>query len=474
MGTRKSMAALSADEKARFVAAILQLKANGVYDRYVRQHRDLFTLGIHRTSIFLPWHREFLRRLERDLQAVDPSVNLPYWDWTEDRSTGAPLWSDDFMGGDGESGSGRVTSGPFAFNTGQWDLTVTDSSDAGPALRRNLGGGILPSALLVDNILTRVPYASFAPALETRIHNRVHVWIGGSAATASSPNDPAFFLLHCNVDRLWAVWQAQHPNEAFYQSDGFGRGINDPLMPWAEELNPPTPGSLLDHTALGYTYDTDIVDSPDQITDLPIGAPAQPADIGAAGEMDWYRFIVAAAGTYIMETEGSTDVVMTLFGPNSQTAQVTEDDDSGQSRNARIVSNLTAGTYFLRVRHYQPTSTGLYRISVKGEQPQTPIPEIQVDGPAVQGNIEAANESDIYRFTAPVTGLYTIQTEGNTDTFLSLFGPNSQTVLITQNDDSGAGLNSRIVADLVAGVYFARVRHYSPIGTGAYTIGVRR
>jgi tyrosinase len=246
MGIRKNQATLTADEKARFIAAVLQLKANGTYDRYVRQHRDLFNEGIHRTSIFLPWHREFLRRLEQDLQAIDPTVNLPYWDWTVDRSTGAPMWSEDFMGGNGEQGSGRVTSGPFAFATGQWNLTVTDPFDPGPALRRNLGGGsMLPNDSQVDNVLTLVPYLNFRPALEVNIHNRVHSWIGGSAVMMSSPNDPAFFLLHCNVDRLWAMWQARHPGEPFYQSDGPDHGLNDPLAPWAEEASPPTPGGLV-------------------------------------------------------------------------------------------------------------------------------------------------------------------------------------------------------------------------------------
>ena len=87
----KNQAALAAGEKARFIAAVLQVKANGGYDHYVRQHRDLFNEGIQLISIFLPWHREFLRRFEQDLQAIDPTVNLSYRDWTVDRSSGAPI-----------------------------------------------------------------------------------------------------------------------------------------------------------------------------------------------------------------------------------------------------------------------------------------------------------------------------------------------------------------------------------------------
>jgi tyrosinase len=234
------------------------------------------------------------------------------------------------------------------------------------------------------------------------------------------------------------------------------------------------PANVVNHEALGYTYDSDPVVTQPGIIDLTVGVPARADAIALSGELDLYRFTVATAGRFIIETEGPTDVLMSLFGPNSQSALVAEDDDSGQDRNARIVSNLSAGTYFVQIRHFQATGTGTYGISVRADTAQPAIPEIQVNGPQVQGNIEAANESDIYRFAASVTGLYTIETTGATDTFLTLFGPNSQTTLITQDDDSGPGVNSRIVADLVAGIYFARIRHFSPTGTGAYSITVKR
>lgn len=473
MGVRKNQSTLTADEKARFIAAVLQLKANGTYDRYVAQHRDLFFTEVHGTAFFLPWHREFLRRFELDLQRIDPSVTLPYWDWTVDRSPASSLWSADFMGGDGDD-NGRVTTGPFAFSTGQWNLIITDPPfDPGPALRRALGSGSLPRASQVNATLARTSYARFNSDLEIFVHNGVHNWVGGSMSQSTSPNDPVFFLHHCNVDRLWAVWQALHPDVPRFVGDGPGLGLNDPMRPWEDETTPPTPASVLDHRALGYTYDTEPIVEP-TIVDLTIGASPTQAPIGQSGEVDWYRFVVSGAGSYTIETEGPTDVVMSLFGPNSQTALVTEDDNSGQNRNARIVSNLTAGTYFVQIRHFNPRATGNYGISVRGAVPQPPIPEIQVNGPEVQGNIEAANESDLYTFAAAVTGLYTIETSGNTDTFLTLFGPNSQTRLIAQDDDSGPGVLSRIIIDLTAGVYFVRVRHYRPTGTGPYGLSVSR
>ena len=33
--------------------------------------------------------------------------------------------------------------------------------------------------------------------------------------TSASPNDPVFFLHHCNIDRIWAAWQARYPNAAY-------------------------------------------------------------------------------------------------------------------------------------------------------------------------------------------------------------------------------------------------------------------
>lgn len=51
---------------------------------------------------------------------------------------------------------------------------------------------------------------------EQMIHDAVHVAVGGDGGHMSYPDvsafDPIFFLHHCNVDRLFAIWQALHPN----------------------------------------------------------------------------------------------------------------------------------------------------------------------------------------------------------------------------------------------------------------------
>lgn len=92
--------------------------------------------------------------------------------------------------------------------------------------------------------------------------------------------------------------------------------------------------------------------------------PLRAATIAKPGEQNLFSFQADKSGTYTVETEGTTDVVMKLFGPNSPTQLIVEDDDSGEGSNARISTNLVPGTYFLQVRHYNPAATGSYGIKV--------------------------------------------------------------------------------------------------------------
>jgi hypothetical protein len=90
------------------------------------------------------------------------------------------------------------------------------------------------------------------------------------------------------------------------------------------------------------------------------------ASIGKPGEEDLFRFKASRDGRYVIDTAGPTDVVMKLFGPNSATALMAEDDDSGTGLNARIAADLIAGEYFVQVRHYnKQRGSGQYSIKVR-------------------------------------------------------------------------------------------------------------
>jgi hypothetical protein len=272
------------------------------YDDFVWAHHDVMMQGpngmfgpgpnwAHRGPAFGPWHRELLKLYEQELQSVsgDPNLTLPYWNWTKDQAVadpGFPFFAD-FLGPDGAGNvSDKVTVGAFAQANGGWNLNV-DEENFG-FLRRHFGidGPGLPTAASVRTALGITPYDSdpwnqtiagadsFRNTLEgwvgnRQIHNSVHRWVNGSMQPGTSPNDPVFFFHHCNIDRLWAVWQQKHPAEPGYLPDmttpptngatrvnermaSFGRTAGD--IPFGVNA---TPGDVLNSKAIVW-YDSDL------------------------------------------------------------------------------------------------------------------------------------------------------------------------------------------------------------------------
>lgn len=181
------------------------------------------------------------------------------------------------MGGDGDpANGGQVSTGPFRYDAadpGSWRIVPDPGGgDPGPGLSRTLGrGGHLPTQAEVDVCAKVVPYdspkwntassPSFRNQLEgwngdPNLHNNVHVWVGGSMLPGTSPNDPVFFLHHCNVDRLWWQWQGRFPDDGYVPTAGGppGHNLNDRMTPFDPA---DTPAGVLDVHALGYMYDTD-------------------------------------------------------------------------------------------------------------------------------------------------------------------------------------------------------------------------
>lgn len=256
---------------------------------------------------FLSWHRYFLYLFEQQLQSYVPGVMLPYWDWSDPAGT---IVVEDFLGPNGDpASSNQVRLGYFAAEqpgvganttpapawwpaglTG-WNLHAAFGVWAGP-LRRNIGSAAsLPSAATLRSALDKGTYPSFQNAVESGsgtvpfhgLHNTLHGWFGGGGHMGSvvvSPFDPIFYMHHCNADRLWAMWQMDG-HELDYPAAGGNpeHHLNDPMYPWVGALAgyssnlsfPPItmpdfsalgivrPADVLDHRALGYSYDTQAV-----------------------------------------------------------------------------------------------------------------------------------------------------------------------------------------------------------------------
>lgn len=232
---------LSTAEKSRFIAALYDAKSRGVVDAFADEHEIHFNHG-HRNSSFLPWHREFLRRFEAELQVYDPRVMLCYWNSSDDQATSAALWDPAFLG---------------QFD-GAWSLG------------RTLGtGGSLAAPDTVVEVLDLDTYDVFWVDLESRVHNGPHGWVGGEMATAASPHDPVFFLHHTYIDMLWAQWQLRNPSEPFVPSAG-APDVGDHMHPW-----PTTVGDVLDHRAINlYSYPAGYIEDAPRVTPPPAMPPA--------------------------------------------------------------------------------------------------------------------------------------------------------------------------------------------------------
>ncbi|CZT49606.1 uncharacterized protein RSE6_10479 [Rhynchosporium secalis] len=103
-------------------------------------------------------------------------------------------------------------------------------------------------------------------SLEGSIHGNYHVLIGGQTGHMGVPTlaafDPVFWFHHCQVDRLWAFWQAFHPDEWFPkpQGDQLAEEQKD-LLPFYKSRSGPGNGIFYNSDdsretePFGYIYD---------------------------------------------------------------------------------------------------------------------------------------------------------------------------------------------------------------------------
>jgi tyrosinase len=248
-----------------------------IFDFFVFWHaRSMMTLtppeqsdrnAAHSGPAFLPWHRYMLLRLEEYLRTAteDDGFRLPYWDWSADAErtdpTQSPLWSNTLLG--------RFLQPDFEVRIGMNASGQLVRVSRG--LARDLGSGALPSRADVSGVLAEptydtAPFNSDAPGFRNRLegwlgpamHNGVHVWVGGDMEFSTSPNDPVFYLHHCNVDRIWSAWQARWPASPYVPAAdapaelAFHR-LDDALYTFFDERV--TPADMLTHEA-SYTYDS--------------------------------------------------------------------------------------------------------------------------------------------------------------------------------------------------------------------------
>lgn len=271
---RKDAETLTKDERTRFIRAFYLLNQKNGYAFY-KQFTDMHIANtdneIHFYENFLPWHRLYLLNLERDLQKIDSSVSLHYWRW----DFPAPhLFSEDFAGkmqivtdqpasvptfslsnpwrNWRPPGSAQLLRSAFNWDlalNGGWSVLIDRKAPEAYAI--NMGDGDY-LRLFWDE---KRPRGSRPGYIFSAPHGGAHMSFRGQISDIpTAPQDPVFFMLHANVDRLWASWQNYWdrfaPKEANSYSpqgmspdraDGFGAYAEQTQWPWNGDTQAPRP-----------------------------------------------------------------------------------------------------------------------------------------------------------------------------------------------------------------------------------------
>jgi hypothetical protein len=269
-GIRRNIAQVDPTERAMLRDAFLELNRRvfpgsrtdavpGGVTYWFKQDEIHQSTHVHGGPEFLPWHREIVNRLEALLREINPLLSLHYWDWTQDPraisganlgggSTGnLNLFTPDFMGYGGATDDvigppWQNAVAPFRADgyyvpgaSPERDGAGGTPADPPREVNRFVDGS--PVTVGQDNaVLSQGDYAAMRGLLEGE-HNAMHGFVNMGGQHISF-RDPFVFLLHSNVDRLFARWQTDpaHP-ERLVGATVYGTESNLDVMVGAEIQN---------------------------------------------------------------------------------------------------------------------------------------------------------------------------------------------------------------------------------------------
>ncbi|HEV8332966.1 MAG TPA: tyrosinase family protein [Steroidobacteraceae bacterium] len=282
-GIRRNMATISQAERDRFINAILKMDtskffADGVsyWDKQEDIHKNGHATGlaVHGGIEFIPWHRALINHFEDLLREVDPELSLHYWDWTTDPRVAAggavALFTDQFM----DNWNGEVSHLLQNFESTEGGSHPKIWRDVGATAANGDGTPALQSD--ASMLAGANDFATLAERLTSAHDFTAHSYIGGTISQAHySFHDPFVFLLHSNLDRLWAKWQTDPAYPERLTPAGAYSGVSpsdatalatDLVDPWAggTGLEPwtsdPTKAEIMTYTDLSVVvprcYDT--------------------------------------------------------------------------------------------------------------------------------------------------------------------------------------------------------------------------
>ncbi|KAK4575114.1 hypothetical protein LTR86_000966 [Recurvomyces mirabilis] len=283
----------------------------------------------HDSVLFPGWHRAYMALFEQQFLSVVQQVagqfpawqqpamfgaastmRFPFWDWAAAPRPGYPtlpnIVSQKYVTVNGPSGSQTIINPLFRHDfadpsgmyyspfvdwhvtlrypgSNAWDASSQESQaiSAFDNIRTSMQDQVYQlfstcsDYLHFSNDDAGSSSTSCSNSLEG-IHNTIHTTGGGpGSATVSGGHmtylataafDPMFWLHHCNVDRIFAMWQSQHPNsyggsqpaphDTWTIAQGTNQDENSPLTPFYKDGNGNfwTTNQVKDWTVFQYTY----------------------------------------------------------------------------------------------------------------------------------------------------------------------------------------------------------------------------
>lgn len=168
---------------------------------------DGFTIDVwgtcqHGNLNFLPWHRMYMHFFTETLRTVggDKNLELPYWNYYGERS---------------RDGKGlalpKLVRGPEAGTLYNAQRT--------PGLN-TYTVAIDPESASAEQAFDFTKFVPFSNELQSQPHGAIHCAVGQSCVIPDmgfvpiAGLDPAFYMHHANIDRLWQCWLDRKANGA--------------------------------------------------------------------------------------------------------------------------------------------------------------------------------------------------------------------------------------------------------------------
>lgn len=266
---RKEVREMTDSELSAFITAFKKTAIDGTLLEFTDIHERLVH-KIHHAPCFLPWHRVYLAKFEKELINRGAPF-LPYWDWAMDiENDGAKdiyksvVFSDKYFGMPDPANKHQLKDSAFSFDkylipkthtplVRDWDakseqVTVYSHKDINTVYMPMKG------------------FSNFAKYFEGGPHYSMHMVIGGASGEMSdpprSPQDPLFWLHHTFIDKLWHEWQEKNGASNLYDGQSFtvdqSASSSDLLLEYNIEI-----GSILSTDSVCVSYKPDELDKED-------------------------------------------------------------------------------------------------------------------------------------------------------------------------------------------------------------------